>query len=205
MTLSRLFVILLLATSCSSAQIARGPANDPLDAQFAKLPAGGRKSLHGMVLFGNGPYFVDHIPMLSAPHDFQIVSEVTLTTSAGEPVAADFSKGQFTVKPAENFSLNDYLAGRYTKFPGSIHAGNFETGADEIPGLERVVFEVKRRVLRRQLPAASAESELSVQDRSNHYVINVITPNRNFQRVINASIGKNLWCAKGPQFVDPCD
>ncbi|HEX4925182.1 MAG TPA: hypothetical protein VFV50_13905, partial [Bdellovibrionales bacterium] len=108
-------------------------------------------------------------------------------------------------RPLENFSLNDYLAGRFNRFAGSIHAGNFESGADEIPGLERVFFEVKRRPLRRQLPGESAVSEFTIDDKSNHYVINVITPARNIQRVINATIGKPLWCAKGPQFVDPCD
>jgi hypothetical protein len=171
---------------------------------FAHLPVGGRKSLHGMVLVGAGPYFLEHIPMLSAPHDFQIIAEVTLKDAKGKEVKRDFSKKGFTLKPGSNFGLNDYLAGRLKSFTGSVHEGSFEQGGKVLKGLEAVQVEVVALKHARQLPAASSEESFFYNDGASEFISNVITDQRNVQAITNKTTGARLWCVTGPDFFDPC-
>lgn len=171
---------------------------------FAHLPEGGRRSLHGMVLFGAGPYFLEHIPMLTAPHDFQIIAEVQLTGENGEALTFDFSKSGFTFKPATNFSLNDYVAGRLRSFAGSIHKGSFEQGGPVVDGLHKVNVVVKEYKKIRSLPATSQEQVIRVSDGTNTFESNVIRPQQSIQKIRNVTTGVELWCVKGPDFFEPC-
>jgi len=171
---------------------------------FNHLPKGGRRSLHGMVIFGSGPFFLEHIPMLTPPHDFQIITEVRLTDENGKPVLRSFAAQGFTLKPAENFSLNDYVAGRLRDFSGSIHQGSFEQGGEILPGLGKVSVKVIEYKLVRQLPSASADLVFRLSDGVHTFESNIIRPQQNVQLIRNATTGKELWCVKGPDFFDPC-
>lgn len=171
---------------------------------FSHLPPGGRRSLHGMVLFGAGPYFLEHIPMLTPPHDFQVIAEVELKNAAGQALTSDFAQQSFTLKPSTNFSLNDYVAGRLKKFAGSVHEGSFELGGKVIAGLENVQVEVKSYKFIRALPADSSDLVFRVSDGKNSFQSNVIRPEHSFQRILNITSNKELWCVKGPDFFEPC-
>ena len=108
-----LIPVFCLSSACSGTPSKRKPSSDEKpENHFSHLPKGGRRALHGMVLFGAGPYFLEHIPMLSPPHDFQIIAQVNLTGKNGKPLKGDFSSATFTLKPAADFSLNDYVAGK---------------------------------------------------------------------------------------------
>lgn len=171
---------------------------------FSHLPTGGRRALHGMVLFGAGPYFLEHIPMLTPPHDFQIITEVTLKNKNGVAVKLDLSRQGFTLKPSSTFSLNDYVAGRLKNFTASIHRGSFEQGGQVVSGLEAVMVEIQSYRIIRQLPGQSQEKWIQLNDGKNLFESNVIRPNQNVQLIRNASTGEILWCVKGPDFFDPC-
>ncbi len=169
------------------------------------LPKKGRMGLHGMVVFGSGPYFFDHIPMLMPPHDFQVTTEVELRVN-GKPLNADFSKDGFTFKPHGMFSLNDYVVGRLKKFSGAIYHGSFEGDGTVVPGLENVEAEVIFHRMAHALPWNGDAETLRVQDTANNlFEINAITPTQNFQSIRNSSTGKTLWCVVGPDFIDSCD
>lgn len=168
------------------------------------LPEGGRKGLHGMVLYGSsGVYFLDHIPMEQAPHDLQVIAQVKLKTKNGHAVTTqDFSKATFTLKPNTNFSLNDYTAGRLQKFSGDIYVGGFEQGGSVLT--DNVEVEVAQIKLVRQIPSTSAGTSIELSDGTNTFEINVMTPTQNVQSVKNKSTGQELWCVKGPDFFEPC-
>jgi len=134
---------------------------------FSHLTPGGRRALHGMVVFGSGPYFLEHIPMLTPPHDFQIITEVVLKNKNGIRLNSDFSSQGFTLKPSSSFPLNDYVAGRLKVFTASIHQGNFEQGGKVVPGLENVKVEIQSYQLIRQLPATSQQQWIQVTDGKN--------------------------------------
>lgn len=177
---------------------------NPNDHSEHHLSKGGRKGLHGMVLFGAGRYFLEHIPMLTPPHDFQIISEVQLRDNSQRLIDKDFSKSAFTFKPTENFSLNDYISGRLRKFSGAIHEGSFEQGGPVILGLENISAEVVEYKLIRQLPANSEKSIFELSDGSSIFQSNIIRPQENTQIIVNKTSGTNLWCVTGPDFFNPC-
>lgn len=90
-----LFTLQILACSSVERTLANHQDHEPLIA----LPAGGRSGLHGMVIFGHGPYFIEHIPMLQSPHDFQIVAEVVIRDKLGQVVLSpDLQDIQIEVK-----------------------------------------------------------------------------------------------------------
>lgn len=62
--------IALLATFLST-QILACSAEPLRNVSSVPLQPGGRSGLHGMVVFGKGTYFIEHIPMLHPPHDFR--------------------------------------------------------------------------------------------------------------------------------------
>lgn len=183
----------------------RAVATDSHAHAVETLPPGGRKGLHGMVVFGShGSYFMEHIPMLTPPHDFQILTTVSLKDQAGQPLKNDFSKTGFTLKPASNFSLNDFIEGRLTKFNGSIFRGSFEQEGKVVEGLENVQIEVTKMHFNRHLPSESSEEFFEVSDGENSYQTTLITSENNFQKIINKNLKMSLWCVTGPDFFEFC-
>jgi hypothetical protein len=189
--------ILLFSTTVFSA----------LEDHYSHLPTGGRRALHGMVLFGSGPYFLEHIPMLTPPHDFQIIVLVKLTDVGGRKITQSFSREGFTLQPSATFSLNDYVAGRLKKFTGSIHNGSFEKNGPVVTGMESVMVEVMEYRVIRQLPSTStgsADQWIKLSDGTHVFESNLIRPQRNIQQIRNTTLKLNLWCVTAPDFFEPC-
>ncbi len=197
----KVFFTILLLFGMSSTAVAQSHHNS--EDHFSHLPVGGRQALHGMVVFGSGPYFLEHIPMLTPPHDFQIITEVILKKS-GRALNLDLSEQGFTLKPNSSFSLTDYVSGRLQAFSGSIHQGSFEQGGKVVTGLDNISVEIQSYKIIRQLPAESQEQWIQLSDGKNTFESNVIRPNQNVQLIRNTSNGKNLWCVKAPDFFDTC-
>lgn len=195
-----LIVALLVNTRCTSIRAVRQIA--ATGDEFSSLALGGRHSLHGMVVFGKGQYFIDHIPMLRQPHDFQIVAAVTIVDKNGNPLVHDFSQKAFTIRP-DPFSLNDYLAGRLTSFEADVFEGSFEVARPvEVAGLKRVKVTVSEFKIRRHLPGESLDERVKLSDGVLTYEANIITPLRNHQAIF--ANGRRIWCVVGNDFVEPC-
>ncbi|MGE0631648.1 MAG: hypothetical protein AB7O96_04530 [Pseudobdellovibrionaceae bacterium] len=198
----------ILLKICSLAlfgYVTQGPARAISANHQHHHPEGGRQGLHGMVLFGKTSHFLEHIPMLTPPHDFQIIAQVILKNSSGVILRKDFSNGTFTLKPSTHFSLNDYAEGRLTKFTGHIYLGGFEQDGKVIPGLENVTVEVTSILLARQLPSSHAKQSFEIPDGDQVFVTNIITPQRNTQTITNQTTGHTLWCVIGPDFFNFCN
>jgi hypothetical protein len=199
----------MILTGCATTMVPRDIASEDPKSQVSipeDLPAGGRLALHGMVVYGSGPYFLEHIPMVHQPHDFQIVAEVVLTDASGHELNNDFSATGFTLEPAHDFSLNDYLKQRFTGFNGAVFRGGFEQGGSIVDGLKNVHVEVKRFLfVRPLLPFQESQQVLfTMHDHKNTFTTNVISPSRNIQRIRNETAKSVLWCVKGPDFGPPC-
>jgi hypothetical protein len=164
----------------------------------------GRVGLHGMVVFGNGSkYFIEHIPMLHPPHDYQVVAEVRFFVR-GQSVRENFSNATFTLKPSANFSLDEFISGELIGFKGSIYSGSFEQDGKVLSGLENVEVEVVAVLFTRQLPGESNVPFFEVDDGENTYRTNAITPRRSDQRIENRRTGEELWCVLAPEFFQFC-
>ena len=197
-----LVLLAVLFFGCTSP--GRGPAASGPESQFAALAEGGREGLHGMVLYGAGPYYLEHIPMLTKPHDFQIIAQVELTDTDGQPVTQDFSQRGFSLKPAAQFSLNDYVSGRLRDFSGSIHDGSFELGGPVLPGMQAIQVRVVEYKVIRQLPADAKSTVFKVADGHNTFESNAIRPSMSIQKIRNVTADRQLWCVTGPDFFEPC-
>jgi hypothetical protein len=98
--------------------------------------------VHGMLLVGEAPVYLSHLPMFMAPHNFQVILEVTLNAEASRRLAefrAQFGRDDlYTVKP-EEFSIVDLLPVDPAKpalatFKADVVKGHFEKGGDVIAG-----------------------------------------------------------------------
>ncbi len=160
----------------------------------------GRIGLHGMVIYGQkGSYFLDHIPMEHAPHDLQVLTQVKLFSRNGTLLSLDLSNETFTFKPKTIFSLDDFAGGKITTFVGDLYVGGFEQGGRI--HLSSVTVKVSSVEVHRQIPSDAELESYQFEE----FKLNVITPERNFQSVVNTKTGKVIWCVKGPEFFEPCD
>jgi hypothetical protein len=168
------------------------------------LPANGRTGLHGMVLYGNkGKYILDHIPMEHPPHDMQVLALVKLKNENGPELTFDFSKEAWTFKPDHQFSLNDYVNGSLKSFSGDIYQGGFEQGGNL--SAKKIQVEVAQIKVVRPIPSANDQKSILVKLGDESFDVNVITPEMNFQKIVNKATGEVLWCVKGPEFFETCN
>lgn len=196
-----LFTLQILACSSVERTLANHQDHEPLIA----LPAGGRSGLHGMVIFGHGPYFIEHIPMLQSPHDFQIVAEVVIRDKLGQVVLSpDLSNQTYTLKPHTHFSLNNLIQGELKFFVGAIYQNSFEQNGKLMADLQDVQIEVKKINLARQLPANSTKTTFEVKDQLYTYQTQIITPENSVQKIKNITTNETLWCVHGPDFFNFC-
>ncbi|HEY8206593.1 MAG TPA: hypothetical protein VIG99_03860 [Myxococcaceae bacterium] len=121
-----------------------------------------RMGTHGMVLFGGGgaPTYASHIPMFHAPHDLQLVLQISVRHPSWK-APASFSDQGYTLVP-EKLDLTALSDGRMTAFKAAIFAGNFEAGGKEL--VKGADVKVEKVVLVKPLsadtPAAPALSYL---------------------------------------------
>lgn len=161
--------------------------------------------LHGMVVFGNGSYFMEHIPMLHPPHDYQIVASIQIKNKSGAIIKPDLSQKGFTLKPKNNFPLNDLIEGELKSFKAELYSGSFEQKGELVLGYENITVEIQNIKLSRQLPKPSNEVFFEVTDAAkNVYRTSIITPENNIQVIRNTSTHKKLWCVIGPDFFESC-
>ena len=96
--------------------------------------------IHGMLLVGEGPIYLSHLPMFMPPHNYQVILKVTLEDEVTRKLAdfrAHFGHDMLvTVKP-EPFAIRDLLAGDtdghpLTEFRANIVKGHFEHAGDTL-------------------------------------------------------------------------
>ena len=172
--------------------------------QAGELPMGGRMGLHGMVLYGNaGEYFIDHIPMEHAPHDFQIIAKVQMTDALGKIFSGNLADAGYTLKPSGHFSLNDFMSGHLKNFKADLFSGNFEQ--DGVLKAAQLQIQILQILTARQIPKSHAQATMLFKTSIAVFEVNVITPEHNFQSIKNQKTGQTLWCVKGPDFFNNCD
>jgi hypothetical protein len=98
------------------------------------------QGVHGMLLVGQEPIYLSHLPMFMAPHNYQVILKVHLDDEANGTLRnfrAHFGPdSRYTVKP-EVFSITDLIpndtgTAARTSFAAELVKGHFEKGADVI-------------------------------------------------------------------------
>lgn len=162
--------------------------------------AGGRVGVHGMVVFGAGDHvFVSHIPMFHAPHDMQIVAEVTWT---GGP--RGYSDRLYTFEPRP-FSLDAFVRGAIVDVDGTLYEGNFESVGRPIgPAHAHVERIVHAHVLDSSARASLEPTYLHFGEGDAAVLVRLIDGAPAIDEIVRAGDHRVLSCLVGPDFDRPC-
>jgi hypothetical protein len=115
-----------------------------------------------MLLFGDGPFYLSHLPMFMTPHNYQVILMVTLEGDAAGQVHnfhAHFGRDTlFTVRPEEfaitELSPADSSQPARTEFRGDVVHGHFEHGGDVVTADTSI--RIDHVVCFRELPITSS-------------------------------------------------
>jgi hypothetical protein len=159
-----------------------------------------------MLLFGDGPFYLSHLPMFMSPHNYQAILQVTLEDDVAGQVRnlhAHFGRDRLlTVRP-EVFAITDLLPADSsqpprTEFRGDIVHGHFEHGGDIVA--TGTVVRVDDVVTFRELPVPSPGSATSGDERGELtylpvgdadeelFLAHVITAAPDFDQVLRVSV-----------------
>jgi hypothetical protein len=124
---------------------------------------GGHPAVHGMLIFGEGPFYLSHLPMFHPPHDLQLIIEGTFD-GAGHPEdlyrrdRAETGEKVYTWVPTA-FVLQDLLSPSPGKaqMTGRIFRGHFERGG--VPISREVGCAVSRVIHSHPLAAAGPRDQ----------------------------------------------
>ena len=70
--------------------------------------------VHGMVLVGESPVYVSHLPMFMVPHNYQVILKVTLEDDVNRKLAdlrAQFGRDMLVTVNPEVFAIRDLKPG----------------------------------------------------------------------------------------------
>ncbi|WP_213994726.1 hypothetical protein [Arsukibacterium sp.] len=93
---------------------------------------------HGMVLFAADDILLaSHLPLYQAPHNYQLIYQITLPHTEHQAVLATLQdKQQMTILP-QQFDLRQLIEGQSITIKAAVYHGHFERGGsvwfDEVP------------------------------------------------------------------------
>lgn len=120
-----------------------------------------RPATHGMLVLGDGPIYLSHLPMFHSPHDYQLLVEADLSGGALAAYRAHRQQhpGEtvYALVP-ERFSLPEMVA-HPRPFRATLFAGHFERGGQSIA--ENVEVRLVRRLHFRRFDPGAAKPALA--------------------------------------------
>jgi hypothetical protein len=151
-----------------------------------------KPSVHGMFLFGKSKTYLSHLPMFHAPHNYQVLLEVELPSSAKEKYLGsgenDPKESIYTIIP-EVFSLTR-LAEELKSFKAQIFKGHFERGG--VPITEQVLMKVTKVLLFKKLDPMAAVPELAhyhlIGNQFEQFIIHTISAKPDFDHIAQVSV-----------------
>jgi hypothetical protein len=164
--------------------------------------------VHGMLVLGGqrtdtalrSPVYVSHLPMFSAPHDFQVILRVggQAANTYGDFVAHFGLDPIFTFEP-EPFSIDELDPGSpggpaRTSFGGNLFRGHFERGGSEIAA--GTLFEVEQVIHFRRFRSGEGRDKgqlrylLFGQPDAAHLAHLVDAPPPDFDQVLQVDAGR---------------
>jgi hypothetical protein len=100
--------------------------------------------VHGMLLFGEDPTYLSHLPMFDTPHNFQVLLEVAVDDAARKAYRPD-EMHTFVPEPFPIAELDPSGGGpAKTTIDGAIFGGHFERGGTRV--IDRTEAQVRQVV-----------------------------------------------------------
>lgn len=155
---------------------------DCSDENYSRVMSG----YHGHLLFGQGPFYLSHLPLYAPPHNYQAIYEVEFpenATALKESLKQKLARGGYaTFAPSANpdnraESSTDFKIPQLTcrarsggdpVFWGEVHADHFERGGKKMGNAGLVI---KRVVYYKELPISSMPEGPADPDSAGDYVV----------------------------------
>jgi hypothetical protein len=123
--------------------------------------------VHGMLVVGEGPIYVSHLPMFMRPHNFQVILQVTFSSQGSDPQdlyvrdRRDSLEKVYTFSPdpfpISALAPNDPDVAPLASFSGELFRGHFERGGTSLA--KDVVATVEEVLYFRELDLGAKGSE----------------------------------------------
>ena len=165
---------------------------------------GGTVGLHGMLVFGGGgldlvqaPVYISHLPMFAAPHDFQVIAQVSGDAAGtyGNFISHFGFSSTYTFKPVP-FPIDelDPSGGgpARTSIAGTLFRGHFERGGEPIGTGVSVDIEQVVHFRRFSPEAGNARDHLRYicfGGRDQAFLAHVITAPPDFDQILAVQVG----------------
>jgi hypothetical protein len=171
--------LLLLVTVCS------------VSATAQYIHHADRPAVHGMVIFGNEKIYAYHLPMFDAPHNYQVILELTFDAETLRIFKRDQQlnpeHATYTIEP-EKFVLPEMLDNP-RPFRVNIYRGHFERGGVKIiTGAVVQIADVKYSNL---LDASRQKGQMQFfvfGNTKEQYAVHVLTNKPDFDQIIQVSL-----------------
>lgn len=167
--------------------------------------------LHGMLLFGEGPFYLSHLPMYHSPHDYQAIFEVDIDEASRQAYLASKRSGSVvyhTIAP-EIFVLPRFAAEGFP-FRAKIYQDHFERGGRVLS--PEAVFRLRRTLVFKKLrpeTPKTAEGRFWVIGSGNDlYLVHRIGGRPDFDQILAVKPsrplggGEVVFAAQGPLMGD---
>lgn len=170
--------------STTSAPVASGPPPDATTSSTSKVRRKDAPAGHGMLLFGESRVYASHLPMFHAPHDYQVLLELSLSNDPRKDRAAmhTFDPEPFELAQAETPGFEMKI---------EIYAGHFERGGKPIG---KVTARVERVLLFEPLVADTPRPPkprfLVMGSPEEAYAVHLITTKPDFDQVVKITAPK---------------
>lgn len=149
-----------------------------------------KPAVHGMLLFGSQKTYASHLPMFHAPHDYQVVLELSLQPAADATALALYealkttTKGYFTLVP-KPFDLTKVIDGTLKAFSADVYQGHFERNGQNLGTVEvqveKVIYAAK---LNPNAAPRPKESYIVFGDAGEYFAIHKIVSRPDFDAVV---------------------
>jgi len=149
-----------------------------------------RPSIHGMALFGDKQLFASHLPMFHAPHDYQLVFELSLQevdTGVLEKLSNLKKTGQtfYTIEP-ELMDLTKIMSHEVKQFTANLYSGHFERKGKI---LGEVIVQVGKILLQSKLQTTGSQDNKYLVFGSNgeYFATHIIQGKPNLDHIVKVA------------------
>lgn len=147
-------------------------------------------SVHGMLMFGDKKLYASHLPMFHAPHDYQLILEISVNSSVPNSAA------QYTLEP-QIMDLSKVISGEITSFQAHLYEGHFEKGGINLGSIQ---VNVEKIIYSKKLDANEKSSRakyILFGGEGEYFAAHVIQGQPSFDQIVEISQpnkGRSSFC-----------
>lgn len=193
----------LVGFFCVAFALWRTLCHAPLQAQHHPVGTTDRPSTHGMLIMGSRTIYASHLPMFHAPHDYQIILELSFDRAATERYLTDRrSHPDYTVYTIEPETLVlPAMINQPRPFKAALYRGHFERGGTKIAS--DMTVKINRVVYFAKFPLADTSQANTIVFGNQHeqFAAHRIRMAPDFDQIVQVSLPKDIVAQRSASLV----